>query len=47
VDIREIDRRVVDRFRVGGPVEEGYPFFADHEGTAAPRTIPVVALTRA
>ena len=28
-------------------LKERYPFFADHEVKAAPRTIPVVALTRA
>src|SRR6185437_51741 len=111
MDIREINRRVIDQFRAGGPVEgmqrdrlvllttkgrrsgeprttpmmfhrdgdrvlviasnvgaaahpdwyrnlaadphvraeikELYPFFADHEVKAAPRAIPVVALTRA
>jgi len=32
---------------VWAELKERYPFFADHEVQAAPRTIPVVALTRA
>jgi len=36
-----------DRERVWAEIKELYPFFADHEAKAAPRTIPVVALTRA
>jgi hypothetical protein len=32
---------------VWAELKERYPFFADHEVKAAPRTIPVVALTRA
>ena len=36
-----------DRERVWAELKERYPFFADHEVKAAPRTIPVVALTRA
>ena len=36
-----------DRERVWAELKERYPFFADHEVQAAPRTIPVVALTRA
>ena len=36
-----------DRERVRAEIKELYPFFADHEVKAAPRTIPVVALTRA
>ena len=36
-----------DRERVWAEIKELYPFFADHEVKAAPRTIPVVALTRA
>jgi deazaflavin-dependent oxidoreductase (nitroreductase family) len=36
-----------DRERVWAEIKERYPFFADHEVKAAPRTIPVVALTRA
>ena len=36
-----------DRERVWAELKERYPFFADHEEKAAPRTIPVVALTRA
>jgi deazaflavin-dependent oxidoreductase (nitroreductase family) len=36
-----------DRERVWAELKERYPFFADHEAKAAPRTIPVVALTRA
>ena len=36
-----------DRERVWAELKDLYPFFADHEEKAAPRTIPVVALTRA
>ena len=36
-----------DRERVWAELKKLYPFFADHEVKAAPRTIPVVALTRA
>ena len=36
-----------DRERVWSEIKQLYPFFADHEVKAAPRTIPVVALTRA
>jgi len=36
-----------DRERVWAELKRLYPFFADHEVKAAPRTIPVVALTRA
>jgi deazaflavin-dependent oxidoreductase (nitroreductase family) len=36
-----------DRDRVWTLLKQTYPFFADHEVKAAPRTIPVVALTRA
>ena len=36
-----------DRDRVWTMIKENYPFFADHEQKAAPRAIPVVALTRA
>ena len=36
-----------DRERVWAELKERYPFFADHEVQSAPRTIPVVALTRA
>ena len=36
-----------DRERVWAEVKQRYPFVADHEVKAAPRTIPVVALTRA
>ena len=35
-----------DRDRVWTLLKETYPFFADHEQKAAPREIPVVALTR-
>ena len=35
-----------DYERVWTLIKETYPFFADHEQKAAPRTIPVVALTR-
>ena len=34
-----------DRDRVWTLLKQTYPFFADHEVTAAPRVIPVVALT--
>jgi len=36
-----------DYERVWTLIKETYPFFADHEVKAAPRAIPVVALTRA
>jgi hypothetical protein len=36
-----------DRDRVWTLIKQTYPFFADHEQKAAPRAIPVVALTRA
>jgi deazaflavin-dependent oxidoreductase (nitroreductase family) len=36
-----------DRDRVWTLLKQTYPFFADHEQKAAPRVIPVVALTRA
>lgn len=36
-----------DRERVWAEIKGLYPFFADHEVKAAPREIPVVALTRA
>ena len=36
-----------DYERVWAEIKERYPFFADHEQKAAPRVIPVVALTRA
>ena len=36
-----------DRERVWTEIKGRYPFFADHEVKAAPRAIPVVALTRA
>jgi deazaflavin-dependent oxidoreductase (nitroreductase family) len=36
-----------DRERVWTEIKRLYPFFADHEAKAAPREIPVVALTRA
>ncbi len=35
-----------DRDRMWAELKRHYPFFADHEA-AAPRTIPVVELTRA
>jgi deazaflavin-dependent oxidoreductase (nitroreductase family) len=35
-----------DRDRVWTLLKQTYPFFADHEQEAAPRVIPVVALTR-